>query len=56
LVRRIAVCRPRGMRRGIDAARDLIRRTAHFIATIPKGLSKLVEVRKERSYERDFER
>jgi hypothetical protein len=49
-------CRPRGLRRGIDAARELIRRAKQFIAAFPKSLGNQVETRKERGYERGIGR
>ncbi len=56
LARRTGTCHPRGLRRGIDAARELIRRAKQFITTIPNCLRNPVETRKERSHERGIGR
>jgi ATP-dependent exoDNAse (exonuclease V) alpha subunit len=50
-------CSPRGAGRGLSAAREMVRRAARFIASIPQRIrERTSEHRKERRHERGFGR
>ena len=49
-------CVPRGVRQGMTAAREVIRRAARFIASLPKHFETKSEPRKEKAHERGFGR
>jgi conjugative relaxase-like TrwC/TraI family protein len=54
LAGRTPKCYPRGERRGLAAARELVRRAALYVSSLPRRIRQ--EVRRERAHERGFGR